>query len=191
MRALSFQSSSRPSSATWSVAAAERCLDAVDVGGRDATGRLSGMSGAAWRDAFDGGFVVEVDGVGNGLPPAVLAVPVREGGAGRLIPDMFMPMGEIDGGESGLREEGADAVARIRGRRCEGRWGAPDRAVGGECAAMQIRSVPSIAHFAEVARGYCSWCEGESLGPAPQSQAASWLARLYAAALALPERNHL
>ncbi|HEY4083917.1 MAG TPA: DUF5063 domain-containing protein [Burkholderiaceae bacterium] len=47
----------------------------------------------------------------------------------------------------------------------------------------------SIASFAEVARGYCSWCEGDSLGPDPESKAAGWLARLYAAALALPDRE--
>jgi hypothetical protein len=52
---------------------------------------------------------------------------------------------------------------------------------------MQHPSKTSLADFAEVARGYCSWCEGESLGPDPASQAAYWLARLYVAALALPE----
>jgi hypothetical protein len=54
---------------------------------------------------------------------------------------------------------------------------------------MQHPSKASIADFAEVARGYCSWCEGQSLGLDPESQAAYWLARLYVAALALPERN--
>lgn len=54
---------------------------------------------------------------------------------------------------------------------------------------MQHPSNASIANFAEVARGYCSWCEGESLGPDPASQAAGWLARLYAAALVLPDRD--
>jgi hypothetical protein len=39
----------------------------------------------------------------------------------------------------------------------------------------------SIATFADVARGYCAWCEGDSLKPDPETQAASWLARLYAA----------
>lgn len=47
----------------------------------------------------------------------------------------------------------------------------------------------STANFADVARGYCSWCEGDSLGPEPDTQAAGWLARLYAAALALPSRD--
>lgn len=52
---------------------------------------------------------------------------------------------------------------------------------------MRHPSKTSLADFAEVARGYCSWCEGESLGLDPASQAACWLARLYVAALALPE----
>lgn len=47
----------------------------------------------------------------------------------------------------------------------------------------------SIANFADVARGYCSWCEGDSLGLSPEAQAASWLAQLYAAALTLPARD--
>jgi hypothetical protein len=59
----------------------------------------------------------------------------------------------------------------------------------GECATMQHPSDTSIATFAEVARGYCSWCEGDSLGPDSESQAAAWLARLYAAALVLPDRE--
>lgn len=54
---------------------------------------------------------------------------------------------------------------------------------------MELFSKSSIADFAEVARGYCSWCEGESLGRDPASQAAGWLARLYAAALTLPDRD--
>lgn len=45
----------------------------------------------------------------------------------------------------------------------------------------------TIENFAEVARGYCSWCEGASLGSDPETQAAGWLSRLYAGALALPE----
>lgn len=40
--------------------------------------------------------------------------------------------------------------------------------------------------FAEIAEGYCTWCEGLSLGPEPEVLAATWLAKLYAAALALP-----
>lgn len=54
---------------------------------------------------------------------------------------------------------------------------------------MPHRSDASIANFADVARGYCSWCEGDSLGPDPETNAAGWLARLYAAALTLPYRG--
>jgi hypothetical protein len=54
---------------------------------------------------------------------------------------------------------------------------------------MPHPSDASIAKFADVARGYCSWCEGDSLGPDPETQAAGWLARLYAAALTLPYRD--
>jgi hypothetical protein len=41
--------------------------------------------------------------------------------------------------------------------------------------------------FSQLARDFCSWCEGASLGDAPEEAAASWLAKLYAAGLALPE----
>jgi Domain of unknown function (DUF5063) len=44
-----------------------------------------------------------------------------------------------------------------------------------------------VTEFAEIARGYCAWCEGQSLGSDPEFHAARWLARLYAAALALPQ----
>ncbi len=54
---------------------------------------------------------------------------------------------------------------------------------------MQHLSNASIANFADLARGYCTWCEGDSLEPDPKTQAAGWLARLYAAALALPDRD--
>jgi Domain of unknown function (DUF5063) len=40
--------------------------------------------------------------------------------------------------------------------------------------------------FAELARGFCRWCEGSPFAPEPEVMAASWLARLYAAALLLP-----
>lgn len=52
---------------------------------------------------------------------------------------------------------------------------------------MQDSAPSSISTFADLARGYCAWCEGASLGRVPESQAAIWLARLYAAALVLPE----
>jgi hypothetical protein len=41
--------------------------------------------------------------------------------------------------------------------------------------------------FAEIARGYCAWCERTSQSSTADAQAASWLGRLYAAALELPE----
>ena len=41
--------------------------------------------------------------------------------------------------------------------------------------------------FAVLARDFCAWCESESLGPTPYRSAAGWLAKLYAAALILPE----
>jgi hypothetical protein len=44
-----------------------------------------------------------------------------------------------------------------------------------------------VTEFAELAQGYCTWCEGQSLGSDPELQAAHWLARLYAAALVLPQ----
>lgn len=40
--------------------------------------------------------------------------------------------------------------------------------------------------FAEVAFGYCAWCEGASLGADKEAMAAAWLSKLYAAALVLP-----
>lgn len=46
---------------------------------------------------------------------------------------------------------------------------------------------PAVIDFAGLVRGFCTWCEGESLGPSPERQAAAWLCRLYAAALALPQ----
>ena len=44
----------------------------------------------------------------------------------------------------------------------------------------------SESSFAEVARGFCAWCEGSSLGVEKEASAAAWLSKLYAAALALP-----
>lgn len=41
--------------------------------------------------------------------------------------------------------------------------------------------------FSEVARGFCFWCEGASLGEEPESTAAIWLAKLHASALVLPK----
>ena len=52
---------------------------------------------------------------------------------------------------------------------------------------MQPLVSSPVTEFAELARGYCTWCEGQSLGSDPELQAARWLARLYAAALVLPQ----
>ncbi|MGM9484540.1 DUF5063 domain-containing protein [Roseateles sp. NT4] len=49
------------------------------------------------------------------------------------------------------------------------------------------RSDVAEAGFAELARGFCAWCEGESLGDSPEATAGQWIARLHAAALALPD----
>jgi hypothetical protein len=52
-----------------------------------------------------------------------------------------------------------------------------------------MKTVPQspIEVFASLAKDFCIWCEAESLGPTPQRTAAAWLARLYAAALQLPD----
>lgn len=52
---------------------------------------------------------------------------------------------------------------------------------------MQALLSSPVTDFAELARGYCTWCEGQSLGSDPELQAARWLAQLYAAALVLPQ----
>jgi hypothetical protein len=41
--------------------------------------------------------------------------------------------------------------------------------------------------FAEIARGFCAWCESSTLGAQPERDASIWLARLHAAALVLPD----
>jgi len=40
--------------------------------------------------------------------------------------------------------------------------------------------------FADLVLGFCTWCEGDGLGPAPEAAVARWLACLYSAALSLP-----
>ncbi|MBW8844083.1 MAG: DUF5063 domain-containing protein [Burkholderiales bacterium] len=44
----------------------------------------------------------------------------------------------------------------------------------------------AAASFADLARGFCSWCEASEFNGSERS-VASWLARLYAAALELPD----
>jgi Domain of unknown function (DUF5063) len=46
-----------------------------------------------------------------------------------------------------------------------------------------------VNNFAEIARGFCSWCESSTLEGEADAQAASWLCKLYAAALTLPDVN--
>lgn len=41
--------------------------------------------------------------------------------------------------------------------------------------------------FADLATAFCRWCEDEEAGQATDERTARWLARLHAAALALPE----
>lgn len=51
---------------------------------------------------------------------------------------------------------------------------------------MQPIPDTAAAEFAHIAKGFCDWCEGTTL-PAPSDVlATTWLARLHAAALALP-----
>lgn len=52
---------------------------------------------------------------------------------------------------------------------------------------MESAPIHAADEFAQLARGFCDWCEGAAL-PAPADVSASvWLAKLHAAALALPE----
>ena len=46
-------------------------------------------------------------------------------------------------------------------------------------------SFTTVAQFAELARGFCNWCESPALGSDAQRHAASLVARLHAAALTL------
>jgi hypothetical protein len=54
---------------------------------------------------------------------------------------------------------------------------------------VQATLPPQLAEFADLARGYCGWCEGHSFKPNPEAQASRWLSRLYASALSLPPRE--
>ena len=48
-------------------------------------------------------------------------------------------------------------------------------------------SSQALSVFAQIATGFCSWCEGPSLGPDPIKTASSWLCQLHEAALSLEE----
>ncbi len=52
---------------------------------------------------------------------------------------------------------------------------------------MDTTGTLAVAAFAETARAFCDWCENLVPGPEVNSQAASWLCRLYCAALTLPK----
>jgi Domain of unknown function (DUF5063) len=54
---------------------------------------------------------------------------------------------------------------------------------------MSVSQNSDLNNFAEIARGFCSWCESSILEEEADTQAASWLCKLYAAALTLPEVN--
>jgi hypothetical protein len=51
---------------------------------------------------------------------------------------------------------------------------------------MNSEQTSAVGVFEAVASGFCAWCEGPSLGAEPEVVAALWLAKLYAAALSLP-----
>ena len=52
---------------------------------------------------------------------------------------------------------------------------------------MSTKPAASEVAFAEVALGFCTWCEGSSLGGEKELSTATWLSKLYAAALSLPD----
>ncbi len=45
----------------------------------------------------------------------------------------------------------------------------------------------AAAEFAQIAKGFCEWCEGSEFSVPADVTASVWLARLHSAALALPE----
>lgn len=45
----------------------------------------------------------------------------------------------------------------------------------------------AIQAFSKLAQGFCAWCESDSLGSCRERHAATWLSKLHAAALELPE----
>ena len=54
---------------------------------------------------------------------------------------------------------------------------------------MNAAQAHAVSAFAQLASGFCAWCEGTSLGEDCEASAAGWLARLYAAAIDLPSRG--
>lgn len=51
----------------------------------------------------------------------------------------------------------------------------------------EAKQLANIAEFARLARGFCDWCEGPELAAPSDVLASTWLAKLHAAALELPE----
>ena len=47
-------------------------------------------------------------------------------------------------------------------------------------------AISALDNFAEVAKGFCDWCEGTNQAATEHAAAAAWLCKLYAAALDLP-----
>lgn len=52
---------------------------------------------------------------------------------------------------------------------------------------MELTPKLAATEFAQIARGFCDWCEGTELPVPADVWASVWLAKLHAAALALPE----
>ena len=52
---------------------------------------------------------------------------------------------------------------------------------------MQTALASEARNFADIARGFCSWCEGPLLSDGAHLRAGYWLASLHAAALGLPD----
>lgn len=52
---------------------------------------------------------------------------------------------------------------------------------------MKTTPSPLIAEFAQLADGFCTWCESGALGAAPEQAISRWFAQLYAGGLQLSE----
>lgn len=54
---------------------------------------------------------------------------------------------------------------------------------------MNAAQAHAVSSFAQLAGGFCAWCEGVSLGEDCEASAAGWLSRLYSAAIELPSHG--
>jgi hypothetical protein len=52
---------------------------------------------------------------------------------------------------------------------------------------MKTTPSPLLAEFAQLAAGFCTWCESGALGAAPERAISRWFAQLYAGGLQLSE----